>query len=594
MVIERLRRFRELMADYGIDVYIVTNSDPHSSEYPADHWKARSWLSGFTGSNGTLVVTRDEALLWTDGRYYIQAENQLADTGIALMRGGEPDVPGYPAWIADRIAASSKVGIDGKTTSCASYNELKNALEPAGIGVAIDCDPIGALWTDGRPAMPGGLLHNHDGRYTGKTAGEKLEEVRAALGRRGAGYALICGLEDVAWLFNVRGSDIKSLPVAYAYAFISPDSAELYTEPAKLPREVADALAGQGVWAADVKKLPAMLEGLRAGDSICCDPNKLSIWLRSRIPDGVRVVYGDEPTILLKAVKNDAELSGHREGQILDGAAMSRFMMWIEREVNAGANVTEWDASVALSGFRARYDESRGDSFNTIAGYGPNGAMMHYAPDADNSATLENRGLMVVDSGGQYAGGTTDVTRTIVFTETTPEERRDFTMTLKSHIALASARFLYGAAGGHIDSIARKVMWDHGLDYKCGTGHGIGSYLSVHEGPQSISMKTGAGVRLEENMIVSIEPGVYREGKHGVRIENLARIAEDFTNEFGRFMRFEMLSFCPISLDGIVPELLDEKEIQWLNAYHAAVYEKISPLLDAGEREWLARATRAI
>jgi Xaa-Pro aminopeptidase len=353
-------------------------------------------------------------------------------------------------------------------------------------------------------------------------------------------------------------------------------------------------LADRGIRAIDAADLPNRIENLNRGDAISLDFDKVSIWLRNRVPAGVRVINSPEPTIKLKAIKNDAEIGGHRECQLWDGAAMVRFMMWVESRAEAGTAFDEWDASLALSRFRAMAAESRGDSFNTIAGYGSNGAMMHYAPKEGRSAQIFNSGLMVVDSGGQYPGGTTDVTRTIVFGSTTQEERRDFTITLKSHIALASARFLYGATGAHIDSIARKVMWDNGLDYKCGTGHGVGSYLSVHEGPQSIGMRIGPSARLEENMIVSIEPGVYREGRHGVRIENLARIAEDFVNEFGRFMRFEMLSLCPIGLAGVEANLLDTAERGWLNDYHREVREKLAPFLDADEREWLARETREI
>ncbi|MCL2058351.1 MAG: aminopeptidase P family protein [Oscillospiraceae bacterium] len=608
MVLDNLKTFVALMERYGLDAYIVTDSDPHSSEYTAGHWKARSWLSGFTGSNGTLVVMQGEAALWTDGRYYIQAERQLAGSGITLMRGGEPGVPDCYEWVAGKLGAGAgqgggsapkKVGVNGRTFSCAAYDELKKALrqgsgDAGGVEIIVDFDIAGEVWTEGRPSMPDGRIFCHDLRYTGKAAQDKVSEVRAELARRGASHTIICGLEDVAWLFNIRGSDIENLPVAYAYAFIAPDYAELFTDTAKIDDEVKKTLAGQGVRVADAVDIAARLSGLEAGDSISCDARKLSKWLRRRIPDAVRVIYADEPTVLLKAIKNDAEIRGHRDCQLQDGAAMVRFMMWVEREIGAGADIGERDAALALSRFRAQGKDSRGDSFNAIVGYGPNGAMMHYTPGKDGGARIKNAGLMVVDSGGQYPSGTTDVTRTIVCGVLTDEERFDFTLTLKSHIALASARILYGATGGHIDSIARKVMWDHGMDYKCGTGHGIGCYLSVHEGPQSISMRSATGARLEENMIVSIEPGVYREGKHGVRTENLARLTEDCVNEFGRFMRFEILSFCPIGLAGVDASMLDAGEREWLNSYHRDVYEKISPLLDTGEREWLANATREI
>jgi Xaa-Pro aminopeptidase len=594
MIPDRLKKARVLMERYGIDAYIITDSDPHSSEYSAGHWKTRSWLSGFTGSNGTLVVTRDEAALWTDGRYYIQAESQLSGSEIVMMRGGEPETPEYPEWIAGKATCPSTVGVDGRTFSCAEYNRLAKAFEGMSISINTEYDIVGELWTDGRPEVPKTPVFCHDLRYSGKRASEKLSEVRAENNRRGASYTIIAGLEDAAWLLNIRGADIANLPVAYAFVFVSPDDACLYIDMSKVPDDVRINLREQGVSVADADSLAIRLESLKPGDRICCDARKLNKWLRNRIPDGVKVIYSDEPTILLKAVKNEAEIQGHKECQAWDGAAMVRFMMWLERRVEAGGGLDEWDAVLELSRLRKLCPECRGDSFNTIAGYGPNGAMMHYAPNEGKKSEIKNEGLMVLDSGGQYPGGTTDITRTIVFKKTTPEERRDYTLTLKAHIALASARFLYGATGGHIDVIARKVMWDNGMDYKCGTGHGVGCYLSVHEGPQSISMRTGSGTRLEENMIVSVEPGVYREGKHGVRIENLVRIVGDYTNEFGRFMRFEPLTYCPISLGGVEAEMLDASERKWLNDYHRAVYEKISLLLGGDERKWLAHATKEI
>jgi len=587
------------MGKLGIDAYVVADADPHSSEYPAPHWKTRSWLSGFTGSNGTLVVTpgaesHGEARLWTDGRYYIQAEGQLAGSGVTLMRGGEPGVPDYIEWLADISKGKKwKIGVDGKTTSCSAYDALNKALAGENI-IVTGHDLISQIWADGRPDVPAGKIFCHDIKYAGKHASAKIDEVRAALRGKGADCALIAGLEDVAWLYNIRGSDMPLLPVVYACAFVSPDSAELYIDREKTDDGVVSYLAGQGIHVRAPGDLQTRLEGLKTGGRICCDPKKTSVELRRYIPDGVEVVYAAEPTIMLKAIKNEAEIRGHREAQIWDGAAMARFMIWIEKKAESGEAFTEWDASKELTRLRALSPESRGDSFNTIAGYGPNGAMMHYGPSESKSALIKNAGFMVVDSGGQYPGGTTDVTRTIVFGRTTPEERSDYTLTLKSHIALASARFLYGAAGSHIDSIARKVMWDHGLDYKCGTGHGIGCYLSVHEGPQSVSMRTQGGERLEPDMIISIEPGVYREGKHGVRIENLVRITDDFTNEFGRFLHFETLTFVPICLEGVEKDMLDGGEREWLNAYHRDVYEKISPLLDGYERAWLKNATRAI
>jgi Xaa-Pro aminopeptidase len=623
------------MEAYGLDAFIVTNGDPNGGEYPAEHWKARSWLSGFTGSNGTLVVTRSEAALWTDGRYYLQAESQLSGSTITLMRGGEPDTPEFPEWIAERLNAKDgvsangdtaakgaasetdggaaaggvataaatgssapaewKVGVNGRVTPCATYSDLTKAFAGRGIALVIEHDPVGELWTEGRPELPRDPIFRHGPRYAGAAAAEKLEDVRGELRRRDATCALISGLDDIAWLFNIRGGDVPNLPVAYAFALVTGSSAELYIDLAKVPDEVAESLRAEGVAVVSRDELAGRVAALGGGERLAYDPHKLNFWLLSRAPAEVRRIPSDEPTLRLKAVKNDAEIRNHRECQARDGAAMVRFLIWLEREAaKPQPTVNEWDAALALRRFRSEQPENRGESFPSIVGYGPHGAMMHYAPDSTGGARIENRGLMVVDSGGQYLGGTTDITRTIVFRETTAEERRDFTLTLKAHISLASSRFLYGAAGPHIDAFARKVMWDHGMDYKSGTGHGIGSFLSVHEGPHSISLRAGSLVRLEENMFVSIEPGVYRDGKHGVRIENLARIREDFTNEFGRFLCFEILSFCPISLAGVEPDMLDGAEKVWLNDYHRAVYDTVAPLLGPDEREWLKNATRPL
>jgi len=445
------------------------------------------------------------------------------------------------------------------------------------------------------PPMPDAPIFLHGAEYAGRTAREKLGDVRAELAKKGADCCVVCGLEDVAWLLNVRGGDIRNTPVAYAFCFVAGDGATLYIDPSKAPPDVAGALAEDGVSLAPPDALYARLAGLPAGTRLLYDPRKLNCRLFGHIPAGVERVAGREPTVALKAVKNATEIARYRECQARDGAAMARFLMWAEGAVAPGKPaVTEWDASAALAGFRAASPMCRGDSFDAIVAYGPNGAMMHYAPQPGASAELAPRGLMVVDSGGQYPDGTTDVTRTLALGPLTDEERRDFTLTLKSHIALASARFLYGATGPHLDSIARKVMWDNAMDYKCGTGHGVGYYLSVHEGPQSLSMRPDASARLEEGMVVSIEPGVYRAGKHGVRIENLARVRFDLENEFGRFLRFEMLSFCPIARAAIDRSMLEPKEAAWLDEYHRATYDAVAPLLGEAERAWLAEATRPL
>jgi Xaa-Pro aminopeptidase len=583
------------MASCGYDAYVVSDADPHSSEYPAGRWKARSWLSGFTGSNGLLAVTPGEAALWTDGRYYIQAEAQLAGAGVALMRMGEPDTPACPQWLAASVRRGGTVGLDGGAFSCAAHGELADALAPSAVGLAAGEDLVGRIWADGRPPMPGAEICLHPVRFAGTAAKDKIAAVRGEMAAIGATHAVIAGLEDVAWLFNIRGGDIPRLPVAYAYAMLSGGRAALYVDAAKVPGGVRAALEGEGVTVLGYGEIEGDLGRLGSGARLCYDPQKLNVSLLGKVGKGAALAPARELTMKLKAVKSAAEIANYRECQARDGAAMAKFLMWLEAAVAGGGRLRELDVCDRLRELRAAMPNNMGESFTTIAGYGPNGAMMHYSPDEGGGAEISDEGLMVVDSGGQYLDGTTDITRTVVFGSATDEQRRDFTMTLKAHIALASARFLYGAPGGHLDSIARKVMWDAAMDYKCGTGHGVGYYLSVHESPPSLSMRmSDKPSRLEENMIVSIEPGVYRAGKHGVRTENLARVAKDVANEFGQFMRFEIMSYCPISLRGIDEDMLDAKERAWLNGYHATVREKLSPLLDEGERAWLELNTRPI
>jgi Xaa-Pro aminopeptidase len=594
----RLSRLRELMASRGLCAYVVSDADPHASEYPAAHWRARSWLSGFDGSNGVFAVTAQKAALWTDGRYYIQAAAQLAGAGAGaeLMKLGEPRTPSLAQWLLENVGRGGAVGLNGRAFSCAGHDELAGALARGGARVEAGEDLVGRAWDEegGRPQLPGAPLFLHELRFAGVAARDKIAAVRGEMAKLGATHALIAGLEDAAWLFNVRGGDIPRLPVAYAYALVSGERAELYADLAKAPAGVRAALEGEGVSVREYGEFEGALRALGAGTRLCYDPRRLSVWLLGKVGKGAEAMPAPEPTKKLKAAKSNAEIANYRGCQLRDGAAMVRFLIWLEGAAKSGG-LREGDIPGKLRELRAAMPNSMGESFTTIAGFGPNGAMMHYAPKEGGGARISGDGLLVVDSGGQYLDGTTDITRTAVIGRATAEQRHDFTMALKAHIALASARFLYGAPGGHLDAIARKAMWDEAMDYKSGTGHGVGYFLSVHESPPSISMRSpDMQERLEENMIVSIEPGVYREGKHGVRIENLARVAADIENEFGRFMRFEIMSFCPISLDGVDAGMLDAKERAWLNGYHGDVLKKLSPLLGEAERAWLRLNTRPI
>ncbi|MCL2163420.1 MAG: aminopeptidase P family protein [Oscillospiraceae bacterium] len=637
--VKKIEMLRDLMRERDLEVFLVPDNDPHMSEYAAEHWNIRKWMSGFTGSNGTLVVARDSAGLWTDGRYFIQAENQLKGSGIELMKLRLQDSNEYIEWIADKVSDFGKVGVDGRLLPVTDYLELKRKIGEKGCILVSDCSLPDMIWTQDRPDIPDIAAFAHDVKFAGASVGEKLAALREEMKMARATHYFAAGLEDIAWLFNIRGQDIPCLPVVYAYACISFEEAYLCAgvgngssdsvgkgagngasagvgngscdsasagsgdaKSSKIPPELAAALKREGVVVRGYGDIAGIIANLPKGASLVYDPKRLNSWLYGLLDKDVKSIHRDDLISRLKAIKNDVEIENYRKCQIRDGVAMVDFLYWVENEIGSNAqdrengSLTEWDCYKKLVELRSgpERENSCGISFEPIVGYGQNGAMMHYAPTESKHSRIYDKSLMVVDSGGQYLDGTTDITRTVVFSDVTEQEKRDFTLTLKSHIALATCKFLYGAAGIHIDAIARSVMWNEGLNYNCGTGHGLGYFLSVHEGPQSISMRP-IHARLEENMIVSIEPGVYREGVHGVRTENIARVCEDFENEFGRFMKFEIMSLCPISLKGIIPEMLTESETAWLNDYHKNVYEKLSPCISCEKkREWLKENTRPI
>jgi len=590
-VIERIAALRGLMKKYNLDAYVIPSPDPHMSEYVADHWKARSWISGFTGSAGTFAATLDECGLWTDGRYFIQAEKQLEGSGIRLFKMGNPDVPTYAQWIACKLKEGGCVGFAGKTVSVGAFKELEGKLSAKGILINKNHDLIEEIWQD-RPRIPAAPVFNHDIEFAGLTSAEKINQVRAEMKKADAEYYLISSLDDIAWLFNIRGDDVPFISVTIAYALISMTEAYLFINQAKVPPEVREVLNANGITISDYDEVKAKLEGLEPGRSIVFDPVRTNCWLADSIPGSCKKVEADEITTALKAIRNDVELERHMQCQISDGVAMVKFLFWLEKNIGR-QEITELTVDEKLKYFRSQQPYNIGPSFATIAGYRDHGAMMHYSATEESRYVLENRGMMVLDSGGQYLNGTTDITRTIVFEDVSEEEKRDFTLVLKAHISLASAKFLYGATGSNLDILARKPLWDAGLDYKCGTGHGVGYCLSVHEGPQRFSQVPN-NVKLDKGMIITIEPGIYKEGKHGVRTENMVLVVEDESNEYGRFLRFEAISLCPISLRGINPDMLTDFEKSWLNNYHRKVFETLSPRLDREEREWLGENTRGI
>ncbi|KOA20650.1 aminopeptidase [Clostridium homopropionicum DSM 5847] len=588
---ERIEDLRKLMKKNDIDAYIVPSFDANQSEYVAEHWKSRRWISGFTGSAGTAVITLNDAGLWTDGRYYIQAEKQLEGSGMKLFKAAEPEVPSYYEWLFQTLEEGSKVAFDGKVFSVDQVKEMESRFQLKSIELKTDKDLINKLWKD-RPEIPTGEIFTHEVKYAGKSRTEKLNEVRKEMEKLGANYYLLTSLDDIAWLLNIRGYDVPNNPVVTAYIIISTEKCYLFINPVKVPKDIKKELEAEGIKIKPYEKIEEFLEKLTKKDSIILDTTKTNILLYKAISSSTRKIEAMNITTKLKSIKNDIEIENLRNCQVKDGVAMVKFIKWLKTSIEK-EEITEISAEDKLEAFRREQENFLQVSFDTIAAYKDNAAMMHYKANPESQYTLKPKGFFLVDSGGQYFDGTTDVTRTIVLGDLTEEEKKDFTLVLKSHIALDSLKFLYGATGSNLDVIARKPIWDEGMDYKCGTGHGVGFLLNVHEGPQRFAQIPNEA-RLEKGMIITNEPGIYKEGKYGIRTENMMLVIEDEKTEFGQFMKFEAITYCPIDLDGLNKEMLTEVEKKWLNNYHKNVYEKLSAYLNEEEKLWLSRETREI
>lgn len=588
---ERISKLRGLMKERGIDAYIIPTADPHQSEYIADHYKTRVWISGFTGSAGTVLVTHDEAILWTDGRYFIQAEKELTGSEIKLYKIGVPGFPTYTEYLKDNLKDGATVGFDGKIFPQSSFKDLERALKEKNIKYVDEYDLVGEIWTD-RPEVPRSKAFIHDIKYTGKSAKEKIDEVREEMKKKGADYFLLGSLDDIAWLYNIRARDVECNPVLISYALISQGEAWLFVDGEKIDENVRAHLEENGVQIDDYDRVIDHVRDMEKGKKVFLNSARINRWLYKGIPSECEIIEGTNITTELKAKKNSVELENMKNAHIKDGVALVKFFHWLDKNVGK-IKITELSAAEKLREFREEGEGFIEPSFVTIGAYKENAAMMHYSANENSNYELKREGMFLVDSGGQYYDGTTDITRTVVLGEITEEEKRDFTLTLKGHINLISARFLHGATGSNLDVLARYPLWQEGIDYKCGTGHGIGFLLNVHEGPHGFSQVPNK-VKLEKGMIVTIEPGIYREGKHGVRIENVAVVEEDIKTDSGQFMKFEVISYVPIDLEGIDVELLTDKERKWLNDYHEEVYNKLSPYLDDEVREWLRQETRSI
>ncbi len=596
MVNDNIARLRGLMEEKGISMYVVPTSDFHDSEYAGEYFKARTFLSGFTGSAGTLIVTPSEAGLWTDGRYFIQAAAQLEGTCVTLFRMGEEGVPTVTEYIVQNLPRGGVLGFDGRVVSASFGEDLLEKLKDKQGSIHDTEDLAGMIWTD-RPALscePAWLL---DLRYAGESAADKLSFLRGVMKEHQADTHILTSLDDIAWLFNIRGGDIPNNPVVLSYAVITLTDAILFLQSGALTPEVKEGLAACGVTLMEYDSIYDYVKTLPASSSVLCDKKRVNYTLLHSLPDGITLVNLPNPTTARKAVKNATELENLRRAHVKDGAAVTKFMYWLKTNIGK-TEITEISASDYLAARRAEQEGFLDLSFSTIAGYNAHAAMMHYSATPESNAVLRPEGFLLVDSGGQYLEGTTDITRTFVLGPISEEWKLHFTTVLRSMLNLARAKFLYGCRGVNLDILARGPLWDMALDYKCGTGHGVGYLLNVHEGPNGFRWKIvperNDSCVLEEGMVTTDEPGVYVEGSHGIRTENELICKKAEKNEYGKFMEFEHLTLAPIDLDGVDPSLMSAAEIKALNDYHALVYEKISPYLTQEEAEWLRYATRAI
>lgn len=593
MIAERVANLRALMVEQGVDAYVVPSADPHQSEYVADHWKCRAWISGFSGSAGTAAVLTECAGLWTDGRYFIQAEKELRGSGIDLFKMQVAGVPELIDWMVEQVPENGTVAIDGRQLTAEAADSWRKKMEKKNITLRLDLDLISELWTDDRPAVPSEPVWPLEVEYAGRSAQEKLDEIRSLMTEKEADHYLLSSLDDIAWLFNIRGGDIQYCPVVMAYALVDTEGAVLFVDESKVGDELRAALAEQGVRVAPYESILDELAKLPADAALLMDDKRVNALLRQTVPEACRVICEPQLTSLPKARKNETELEQWAKVQELDGASMARFWKWLEEAVPQGG-VTECSAADRLEVIRRECPECFDLSFVSISGCGPNAAMMHYFPHPETCATLETNGFYLIDSGGQYKGGTIDLTRTFTLGELSDEQRTDYTLVLKGVIGLSRARFLKGATGFNLDVLARQPLWEQGLDYKCGTGHGVGHCLNVHEGPQNFSQHKRSDTPFEPGMILTIEPGVYKEGRHGIRTENMVVVEEDCETECGIFYRFRTLTLCPIDTTPLKTELMSPVEISWLNDYHQTVFEKLSPHLSDEDAAWLKTKTQPI
>jgi Xaa-Pro aminopeptidase len=590
----KITALRKLMKDHGVDAYLVPSSDPHQSEYVPEFWQRRKFISDFTGSAGDVVITHKKAGLWTDSRYFLQAEQELDKKVLTLFKMGIPDVPSIEDWLIKELDKGESLAIDPQVISRTGFLNLQKKLKEKGIELkSIEKNLVDAVWED-RPEAPKGSIEIHAEKYSGESVASKLKRVREKMAGADTDALVVTMLDSIAWLFNIRGSDVKYNPVVIAYGLVTAERAMLFVNTNKIPASARRALKGTDIL--DYEDFSSELQNLAQKNAkIWLDEASVSQWIVNILEKGAKLHFQPNPIKMFKAIKNKTEISGFRKAHIRDGAAMVKFLSWLEKNVKE-SEVTEVSAAEKAAAFRAQSDLFKGMSFETISSYGAHGAVVHYAANPQTDIPLKPEGIYLIDSGGQYLDGTTDITRTVTLGNPTEEQKDRFTRVLKGLIDLLTTSFPQGTVGKQLDTIARMSLWEKGLNYGHGTGHGIGTFLNVHEGPQAISYYRCIGIALEPGMITTIEPGYYKENEYGLRVENVAFVIKDDkkSTDEASFYTFENLTLCPIDTCLVKKELLTEREINWLNDYHQKVYKTLSPLLDRTEAGWLKEATKKI
>jgi len=585
---QKLEFLRAALKYKGIDTYIVPSTDPHLGEYTPDHWQIIRWLTGFTGSTATVVVTDNFAGLWTDSRYFIQAEKQLAGSGFGFVKPDALQRNDFMDFICENARPGHEIGIDGRVISTTNFRRLEKRLKNKKVSIHVDCDLISGIWDD-RPALPVSVAFDHPVKFSGKERSVKISDVREQMRKQNADYHLLTASEDIMWLLNIRGNDLQYSPLLFSYALIGKTQILLFIDDGKVPLKLASEFDNQGIVIMPYDEVTDIVPSVVKGFSVLIDPASTSVALYNSISDRSKIIESISIPGRLKSIKNKTEIENLGNVMIKDGVALTRFFYWFDNN-HGKLPMTESSLADKLVELRRQQEDFIEPSFATIVAFNENSALPHYTPETGTGVEIGDRGLLLVDSGGQYMGGTTDITRTIPVGITSPGQKRDFSLILKGHISLALAKFPEGTKGYQLDFSARRAMWEAGINYAHGTGHGVGYCLNVHEGPQSISPADNKTV-IESGMLTSNEPAIYREGEYGIRIENLILCYEDEETEFGQFLRFDTVSLCYIEKSLIDKTLLDRKEIDWLNAYHSEVYDKLSPYLSGEEKEWLKEKT---